>query len=85
VNRPGRALSAPLARVYTAYGGVFVVISLVWARVVDGFAPDRFDILGAAVWLVGVAVIMYAPRQGMARDVTISPRSRVEDAAGHRE
>lgn len=53
---------AAFGRVYAAYGGVFVVMSLAWARVVDGFAPDRFDVLGAALCLAGVAVIMYAPR-----------------------
>jgi small multidrug resistance family-3 protein len=53
---------APFGRVYAAYGGVFVVMSLVWARLVDGFKPDTFDILGTALSLAGVAVIMYAPR-----------------------
>ena len=53
---------APFGRVYAAYGGVFVVLSLVWARLVDGFAPDRFDLAGAALCLAGVAVVMYAPR-----------------------
>jgi small multidrug resistance family-3 protein len=53
---------AVFGRVYAAYGGVFVVMSLVWARVFDGFAPDRFDIIGAVLCLSGVALIMYAPR-----------------------
>jgi small multidrug resistance family-3 protein len=53
---------AAFGRVYAAYGGVFVVMSLIWGRVVDGFSPDRFDILGGALCLAGVAVIMYAPR-----------------------
>lgn len=47
-------------RVLAAYGGVFVVGSLLWGVVLDGFRPDRFDIGGAALCLVGVAVIMYA-------------------------
>ncbi|HEU4946145.1 MAG TPA: YnfA family protein [Kribbella sp.] len=51
-------------RILAAYGGVFVAGSLVWGMVVDGFAPDRWDLLGAALCLVGVAVIMYAPRSG---------------------
>lgn len=46
----------------TAYGGVFVVGSLIWGAVVDGFRPDRWDVAGALVCLVGVALIMYAPR-----------------------
>ena len=49
-------------RVLAAYGGVFVAGSLAWGVVADGFRPDRFDLLGAAICLAGVAVIMYAPR-----------------------
>jgi small multidrug resistance family-3 protein len=54
--------TAEFGRILAAYGGVFVAGSLAWGVVVDGFRPDRFDVLGAAVCLVGVAVIMYAPR-----------------------
>lgn len=53
---------ANFGRILAAYGGVFVAGSLAWGMVVDGFRPDRWDLLGAAVCLVGVAVIMYAPR-----------------------
>jgi len=49
-------------RVLAAYGGVFIVGSLLWAMAFDGFRPDRYDIVGALVCLAGVAVIMYAPR-----------------------
>jgi small multidrug resistance family-3 protein len=49
-------------RILAAYGGVFVAGSLLWGVIVDGFRPDRFDIAGAAICLVGVAVIMWAPR-----------------------
>jgi small multidrug resistance family-3 protein len=49
-------------RVYAAYGGVFVVLSIVWGWGVDGIAPDRFDVLGGLICLIGVAVIMYWPR-----------------------
>ncbi len=49
-------------RILAAYGGIFVAGSLAWGMVVDGFRPDRFDVVGAAVCMVGVAVIMYAPR-----------------------
>ncbi len=48
-------------RVLAAYGGVFVAGSLLWGMVVDGFTPDRYDVAGALICLVGVAVIMYAP------------------------
>ncbi|SCL44199.1 small multidrug resistance family-3 protein [Micromonospora citrea] len=51
-------------RLLAAYGGVFVAGSLLWGVVVDGFRPDRYDVVGAAICLVGVAVIMYAPRAG---------------------
>ncbi len=53
---------ANFGRVLAAYGGVFIVGSLAWGMAFDGFRPDRFDLAGAAVCLVGVAVIMYAPR-----------------------
>jgi small multidrug resistance family-3 protein len=53
---------AHFGRVLAAYGGVFIIGSLLWAMAFDGFRPDRFDVAGAAVCLVGVAVIMYAPR-----------------------
>lgn len=53
---------AHFGRVYAAYGGVFVVLSLLWGWLVDGRLPDRADVLGAALCLVGVAVIMYWPR-----------------------
>jgi len=49
-------------RILAAYGGVFVAGSLAWGMVVDKFRPDRWDLIGAAICLVGVAVIMYAPR-----------------------
>ncbi|GAA1666362.1 YnfA family protein [Glycomyces endophyticus] len=52
---------ANFGRVLAAYGGIFVAGSLAWGMVVDGFRPDRWDVIGAAVCLVGVAVIMYAP------------------------
>ena len=45
-----------------AYGGVFVAGSLAWGTVVDGLRPDQWDLLGAAVCLIGVGVILYAPR-----------------------
>jgi len=50
-------------RILAAYGGVFVAGSLAWGVAVDKFRPDRFDYLGAGICLVGVAVIMYAPRR----------------------
>lgn len=49
-------------RVYAAYGGIFVVLSLVWAWKVENWQPDRYDIIGAAIALVGVVVIMWGRR-----------------------
>jgi small multidrug resistance family-3 protein len=53
---------ANFGRILAAYGGVFVAGSLAWGMVADGFRPDRYDVSGALICLVGVAVIMYAPR-----------------------
>ena len=53
---------ANFGRILAAYGGVFVAGSLAWGMVVDKFRPDRWDIIGAVVCLIGVAVIMYGPR-----------------------
>jgi small multidrug resistance family-3 protein len=49
-------------RVLAGYGGVFVAGSLAWGMVVDRFRADRWDLAGAAICLLGVAVIIYAPR-----------------------
>lgn len=46
-------------RVYAAYGGVFIVLSILWGWLVDGWQPDRYDLIGAAISLVGVAIIMW--------------------------
>ena len=51
-------------RILAAYGGVFVAGSLAWGMAVDGFRPDGYDLAGAAMCLAGVAVIMWAPREG---------------------
>jgi small multidrug resistance family-3 protein len=52
--------SHEFGRVLAAYGGVFIVGSLVWGIAFDGFRPDRADIIGALICLTGVGVIMYA-------------------------
>jgi small multidrug resistance family-3 protein len=49
-------------RILAAYGGIFVAGSLAWGVVVDKFRPDRYDVAGSVVCLLGVALIMYAPR-----------------------
>jgi small multidrug resistance family-3 protein len=54
--------SAHFGRVYAAYGGMFIVLSLLWGWSFDGTRPDRFDAIGAIIYLAGMTVIMYAPR-----------------------
>lgn len=54
--------SPHFGRILAAYGGVFVAGSLAWGIIFDGFRPDRYDVIGAGICLVGVAVIMYFPR-----------------------
>ena len=49
-------------RILAAYGGVFIAGSLAWGVAVDKFRPDRWDLIGAAICLAGVAIIMYGPR-----------------------
>jgi len=53
---------ANFGRVYAAYGGVFIVLSIVWGWRIDKVTPDRFDIIGGLISLVGVLIIMYWPR-----------------------
>ena len=53
---------ANFGRVYAAYGGIFIVLSILWGWKIDGLAPDRYDLLGGAICMIGVGIIMYAPR-----------------------
>jgi small multidrug resistance family-3 protein len=53
---------AGFGRVYAAYGGIFVAMALLWGWWIDGQKPDRFDIVGGLVCVVGVAIIFFAPR-----------------------
>ena len=52
--------SNEFGRVLAAYGGVFIIGSLLWGVAFDGFRPDRFDVIGALVCLTGVGIIMYS-------------------------
>lgn len=51
-------------RIYAAYGGIFIVMALLWGFIFEGIVPDVFDITGAALASVGVAIIYYTPRKG---------------------
>ena len=53
---------ANFGRVYAAYGGIFIALSILWGWQVDKVVPDKFDLLGGSIALVGVLVIMYSPR-----------------------
>lgn len=53
---------AHFGRVYAAYGGIFIAMSILWGWLIDHNMPDRFDLIGTAISLIGVLVIMYAPR-----------------------
>ena len=53
---------ASFGRVYAAYGGIFIVLALLWGWQIDRVEPDRFDLIGASIALLGVCVIMYWPR-----------------------
>ena len=53
---------AHFGRVYSAYGGWFVVLSMLWGWSVDRVPPDRYDVIGGLVCLLGVAIIMHTPR-----------------------
>ena len=59
---PTLQAEAAFGRVYAAYGGIFIILSLVWGRFIDGWRPDRFDIIGATITLFGVAVIIWGRR-----------------------
>jgi len=53
---------ADFGKVYATYGGIFVISSIIWGYWIDKKKPDRFEIIGSAVVLVGVAVMFYFPR-----------------------
>jgi small multidrug resistance family-3 protein len=53
---------ASFGRVYAAYGGIFIVMATGWGWAVEGLRPDRYDLIGASLALLGAAIIMYAPR-----------------------
>lgn len=55
--------TANFGRVYAAYGGIFIVMALLWAWKVDNFKPDRYDIMGAIISLIGACIIVYMPRK----------------------
>jgi small multidrug resistance family-3 protein len=57
--------TAAAGRAYAAYGGVYIVASLLWLWVVEHVRPDRWDVLGAAICIGGAALILFGPRTGV--------------------
>lgn len=53
---------AHFGRVYAAYGGIFIVSSLIWGAIIDKKNPDKYEIIGALIALVGVLIMFYIPR-----------------------
>lgn len=49
-------------RVYAAYGGVYVFVAILWLWVIEGIKPTHWDLIGGTVALIGMAIIMFAPR-----------------------
>lgn len=52
-------------RTYAAYGGIFIFLAIMWAWLVDGVVPDRYDLLGGLIAILGACIIFFAPRKMM--------------------
>jgi len=52
-------------RAYAAYGGIYIISSLIWLWLAEGKLPDQWDILGAAICLFGAGIILFAPRASL--------------------
>ncbi|WP_444931884.1 YnfA family protein [Microbulbifer sp. SSSA002] len=57
---------APAGRVYAAYGGIYIFSSIIWLWLVNGVKPTVWDLSGAGVAMLGMAIIMFAPEQRIA-------------------
>lgn len=53
---------ANFGRVYAAYGGIFIALSILWGWKIDNVVPDKFDLIGGFIAVIGVLIIMYWPR-----------------------
>jgi small multidrug resistance family-3 protein len=56
--------AAAAGRAYAAYGGIYIASSLAWLWIIEGVEPDRWDVVGVAICLVGATIIVGAPRAG---------------------
>src|SRR3954468_7194846 len=59
---PTRVETSNAGRAYAAYGGVYILASIVWLWKAEGVVPDRWDLIGVTISLAGTAVILLAPR-----------------------
>lgn len=55
---------AAAGRVYAAYGGVYIMMAILWLWLVEGIRPTPWDVIGSAVAILGMAIIMFSPRSG---------------------
>jgi small multidrug resistance family-3 protein len=53
---------AHFGRVYAAYGGIFIISSILWGMFIDKKKPDRYEVIGSAVAIMGAIIIFYSPR-----------------------
>jgi small multidrug resistance family-3 protein len=53
---------ASFGKSYAVYGGIFIIMAIIWAWKIDGFKPDKYDLIGAGVTLLGIAIILFMPR-----------------------
>ena len=67
-------------RIYAAYGGIFIIMSVLWGWFFEGIVPDKYDIIGTIIAVIGVIIIYYMPRKGGGKDnmaieeiVTVNP------------
>jgi len=62
-------------RVYAAYGGIFIVMALVWGWLFEKIVPDFTDIVGSSIAIIGVVVIFYMPRKiGGEKSIWVNPK-----------
>ena len=71
-----RADTSAAGRAYAAYGGVYIAASLAWLWIVEGVRPDRWDVAGVALCLLGTAVILLAHRGQPAAGASLPPAAR---------
>ena len=54
--------NAHFHRTYAAYGGIFVVMAIIWGLLIDKKRPDRYEVIGGTIVLIGASIIFYPPR-----------------------